>query len=71
MIGSKKLEKKLNKLYDSIWKLKEIRDKFEPFEIGHWYFKNEKMDTVMSQLSIEERIEFDADVRNINWPQYI
>jgi hypothetical protein len=51
--------------------LKEIRDKFQPFEVGHWFFKNEKMDTVMAQLSLEERIEFDADVRNINWPSYI
>jgi hypothetical protein len=71
VVGSKKTERDLDKLYKSIWKLKEIRDKFEPFEIGHWRFRNEKMDTVMSMLSLEERIEFDADVRNIDWPQYL
>ena len=39
--------------------------------MGHWRFRNEKMDTVMGMLSMEERIEFDADVRNIDWPKYL
>lgn len=71
LVGSKGTAKNLDKLYKSICKLKEIRDKFEPFEVCHWRFRNEKMDTVMAMLSMEERIEFDADVRNIDWPRYL
>ena len=52
-------------------KLQEIRDKFEPFEVGHWFYKNEKMNDLLRQMSPEEQIEFDCDVRNINWPEYL
>ena len=52
-------------------KLQEIRDKFEPFEVGHWFYKNEKMSELLRSMSIEEQIEFDCDVRNINWPEYL
>lgn len=52
-------------------KLNEIRDKFEPFEVGHWFYKNEKINDLLKSMSPEEQVEFDCDVRNINWSEYL
>ena len=49
-------------------KTKSIREVLEPFESGHWFFKNEKINDALKQMSPEEQVEFDCDVRNINWP---
>ena len=71
LVGNKKAHQNISKLYKLMKKLQEIRDKFEPFEIGHWFYKNEKMNELLSSMSLEEQVEFDCDVRNINWPEYL
>lgn len=70
-IGNKKTASKISKLYKLMKKMQEIRDKLEVFELGHWYFKNEKMNDNLRQMSTEEQVEFDCDVKNINWPEYL
>lgn len=70
-VGNKKQQENVEKLYKLMKKLSEIRDKFEPFEVGHWFYKNEKMNDLLKQMSAHEQVEFDCDVRNINWPEYL
>ena len=53
-IGNKKTHQNISKLYNLMKKLQEIRDKFEPFEVGHWFYKNEKMNDLLRQMSPEE-----------------
>ena len=48
-------------------KIKDVIEIFEHFINGDWHFINENIYPVLNSLSEEEREEFNADCKTIEW----
>ncbi|CAN7998460.1 unnamed protein product [Ixodes hexagonus] len=58
----------LSRLYD---KVKTNMDLFEYFTTTEWYFHNDNVRALQSEMSPKDKEEFDFDVRNLDWKEYL
>jgi fatty acyl-CoA reductase len=63
-VGAVELRKVANRL-DGMY------DIFEFFINGEWIYINDRIYQVINRLSDEEKVEFDCDVNNIVWDEYL
>jgi hypothetical protein len=71
MIGSQKMRENAQQLEKAIGRIDGMLGIFKFFMDGGWLYENYKMKPIIELLSPQERVEFECDVRDVEYDKMI
>ena len=71
MIGSQKMRENAQQLEKAIGRIDGMLGIFKFFMDGGWLYENYKMNPIIELLSPQERVEFECDVRDVEYDKMI
>jgi hypothetical protein len=71
VIGSPEMREDVNSLKKNKNRVDAMSSTFDFFINGNWLYENKQIYEVIDKLSAEERMEFNADCRTMDWPLFL
>ena len=71
VVGNQKMRENVTTLKKINSRLEGMSDTFTFFIKGNWLYENKQIYEVINKMSPEERVEFNADCREMRWPKFL